>query len=72
MPAQELDRTDVGAGLKDTNRNPTTTVLAYCDPANHDYAWINVMFIDGHVAGQKAMSIEQAAEQNGWTISSGQ
>jgi prepilin-type processing-associated H-X9-DG protein len=62
----------VGAGLKDTNRDPATTVLAYCDPANHHYAWMNVMFVDGHVSGQKAMSIEQAAEQNGWTIGTGQ
>ncbi len=70
--AADSDYVYVGAGLKDTNRDPTTTVLAYCDPANHDYQWTNVMFIDGHVAGQEAWSIEQAAEQNGWTIGTGQ
>jgi hypothetical protein len=31
-----------------------------------------VLFIDGQVTGQEAMSIEQAAEENGWTIGTGQ
>ena len=70
--AADSDYVYVGAGLKDTNGNPTTTVLAYCDPANHDYAWINVLLINGHVERQEAFSIEQAAEQNGWTIGTGQ
>ena len=70
--AADSDYVYVGVGLKDTHRNPTTTVLAYCDPANHDYQWINVLFLGGHVEGQEAFGIEQAAEQNGWTIGTGQ
>ena len=70
--AADSDYVYVGVGLKDTHRNPTTTVLAYCDPANHDYQWINVLFLSGHVEGQEAFGIEQAAEQNGWTIGTGQ
>ncbi len=70
--AADSDYVYVGAGLKDTNRDPKTTVLAYCDPANHDDQWTNILFLDGDVTGQGAQSIEQAAEQNGWTIGTGQ
>ncbi len=52
--AADSDYTFVGSGLKDTNKNPTTSSLAYDESGNHpDNAWVNVLFIDGHTRGSK-------------------
>ena len=40
----------IGAGLTDSSPNQHDMVLAYCD--QHD-DWINVLYVDGHVKGQK-------------------
>ena len=48
------DYTFVGSGVKDTNTSPTTSSLAYDESGNHpDNAWVNALFIDGHVKGGK-------------------
>ena len=48
------DYTFVGSGIKDTNKSPTTSSLAYDESGNHpDNAWTNVLYIDGHVQGGK-------------------
>jgi prepilin-type N-terminal cleavage/methylation domain-containing protein/prepilin-type processing-associated H-X9-DG protein len=52
--ASNSDYTFVGSGLKDTNKSPTTSSLAYDESGNHpDNAWANALFIDGHVSGSK-------------------
>jgi prepilin-type N-terminal cleavage/methylation domain-containing protein/prepilin-type processing-associated H-X9-DG protein len=48
------DYTYNGSGIKDTNKSPTTSSLAYDESGNHpDNAWTNVLYIDGHVQGGK-------------------
>ena len=48
------DYTYAGSGIKDTNKSPTTSSLAYDESGNHpDNAWTNVLYIDGHVQGGK-------------------
>jgi prepilin-type N-terminal cleavage/methylation domain-containing protein/prepilin-type processing-associated H-X9-DG protein len=52
--ANDCDYTYVGSGLKDTNKSPTTSSLAYDESGNHpDNAWVNVIYLDGHVKGGK-------------------
>ena len=52
--AADCDYTYVGSGLKDTNKSPTTSSLAYDESGNHpDNAWVNVIYLDGHVKGGK-------------------
>ena len=52
--AADCDYTYVGSGLKDTNKSPTTSSLAYDESGNHpDNAWVNVIYLDGHVKGAK-------------------
>lgn len=52
--ASASDYVYLGAGLTDTNKNPTTTSLAYDASGNHpDNAWCNVLYLDGHVRGGK-------------------
>ena len=44
----------IGSGLKDDNDSPTENSLAFDDSDNHpNNAWMNVLFIDGHVQGAK-------------------
>ena len=56
-PASTAAGTDyayTGSGLKDTNKSPTTSSLAYDQSGNHpDNSWVNVLYIDGHVTGSK-------------------
>ena len=52
--ASIMDYIYVGSGIKDDNDNPTTNSLAYDRQNNHPAnAWMNVLFIDGHVGGAK-------------------
>ncbi len=52
--AANMDYSYVGSGIKDDNDNPTDNSLAYDNRDNHPAnAWMNVLFIDGHVSGQK-------------------
>jgi prepilin-type N-terminal cleavage/methylation domain-containing protein/prepilin-type processing-associated H-X9-DG protein len=52
--ASNSDYTFVGSGLKDTNKSPTTSSLAYDESGNHpDNAWVNALYIDGHASGSK-------------------
>ncbi len=52
--ASNMDYIYVGSGLKDDNDNPADNSLAYDAKDNHpENAWMNILFIDGHVAGQK-------------------
>lgn len=47
----------IGSGLKDDNDTPTENSMAFDDSGNHPAnAWINVLFIDGHVEGGKVGS----------------
>ncbi len=57
-----------GDGLRDDNAKSTRTVLVCDKPGNHDDNWINALFIDGHVEGCKASTIEEAARKRGWII----
>ena len=44
----------IGSGLKDDNDSPTENSVAYDASGNHpNNAWMNVLFIDGHVQGAK-------------------
>ena len=44
----------IGSGLKDDNDDPTENSLAYDAQNNHpNNAWMNTLFIDGHVQGAK-------------------
>ena len=44
----------IGSGIKDDNDDPGNNSLAYDTSGNHpDNAWMNVLFIDGHVQGAK-------------------
>ena len=47
----------IGSGLKDDNDSPTENSVAYDDSGNHpNNAWMNVLFIDGHVQGAKPVA----------------
>ena len=49
-----MDYMYVGSGIKDDNDDPTENSIAYDVSGNHpDNAWMNVLFIDGHVQGAK-------------------
>jgi prepilin-type N-terminal cleavage/methylation domain-containing protein/prepilin-type processing-associated H-X9-DG protein len=46
--------TYLGSGLKDDNENPTANSVVYDVSANHPgHLWKNILFIDGHVDGEK-------------------
>ena len=50
----EMDYQYIGSGIKDDNDDPTENSVVYDSSGNHpDNAWMNVMFIDGHVQGAK-------------------
>ena len=52
--ASTSDYTYVGSGIRDDNEAPTTNSLAYDNSGNHPAnAWRNIVFIDGHVSGEK-------------------
>jgi len=52
--ASAMDYIYLGSGVKDDNDNPTANSLAYDQSGNHPAnAWMNILFIDGHVGGQK-------------------
>ena len=52
--AADMNYTYIGSGLKDDNDDPGNNSLAYDTSGNHpDNAWMNVLFIDGHVQGAK-------------------
>jgi prepilin-type processing-associated H-X9-DG protein len=42
----------LGSGLKDTNAHPTTVILATDRPNNHTN-WVNILYLDGHVKGER-------------------
>ena len=46
--------TYLGSGVKDTNSSPTTSSMVHDTSGNPpDNAWVNVLYIDGHVNGSK-------------------
>jgi prepilin-type processing-associated H-X9-DG protein len=52
--ASAMDYVYIGSGVKDDNDKPTANSLAYDKSGNHPAnAWMNILFIDGHVGGQK-------------------
>ena len=52
--AADADYLYIGSGLKDDNNDPTENSVSYDVSGNHpDNAWMNVLFIDGHVQGAK-------------------
>ena len=52
--ASSADYAYVGSGIKDDNDDPGNNSLAYDANGNHpSNAWMNVLFIDGHVQGAK-------------------
>jgi prepilin-type N-terminal cleavage/methylation domain-containing protein/prepilin-type processing-associated H-X9-DG protein len=52
--ASASDYIYIGSGIKDDNNNPTANSLAYDRSGNHPAnAWRNILFIDGHVEGEK-------------------
>jgi prepilin-type N-terminal cleavage/methylation domain-containing protein/prepilin-type processing-associated H-X9-DG protein len=52
--AADADYLYIGSGLKDDNNDPTENSVGYDISGNHpDNAWMNVLFIDGHVQGAK-------------------
>ena len=52
--ASETDYMYLGSGLKDDKDDPAQNSLAYDLSGTHpDNAWMNVLFIDGHVQGAK-------------------
>ncbi|MCJ8329830.1 MAG: DUF1559 domain-containing protein [Lentisphaeria bacterium] len=57
-------------GLRDDNTNATTTILAYDKPENHPGGqWMNFLFVDGHVEGIGASSIEDALKKrSNWIV----
>jgi prepilin-type processing-associated H-X9-DG protein len=58
-----------GNGLRDDDSKSTKKVIVCDKPGNHGgQTWINALFIDGHVEGCRARSIEEAARQRGWII----
>jgi prepilin-type processing-associated H-X9-DG protein len=42
-----------GAGLKDTNANPTHVILVHDRYGNHQN-WVNLLYLDGHVKGRRS------------------
>ncbi len=49
-----MDYQFIGSGLKDDNDEPTDNSLCYDTSGNHPAnAWMNTLFIDGHVQGAK-------------------
>ena len=51
-----------GSGLKDTNAEPTTVIMASDDTVDENHSsWTNFLYVDGHVKGAKTL-------QNGDTI----
>jgi prepilin-type processing-associated H-X9-DG protein len=53
MVSSNSDYIYVGSGLRDDDANPQTSPLAYDRSGNHPAnAWINVLFVDGHVQGR--------------------
>ncbi len=52
--ASNMNYVYIGSGIKDDNDDPTENTVVYDASGNHpDNAWMNVLFIDGHVQGAK-------------------
>ena len=55
--ANDTNYNYIGSGLKDDNDSPTENSVAYDASGNHpNNAWMNVLFIDGHVQGAKPVA----------------
>ncbi len=67
--ADTTNYTYVGNGLRDDVDAPQLTIIAYDNPTNHPAgAWINVLFVDGHVQGFPMSDIESVARQHGLNL----
>lgn len=51
-----------GAGIRDDNSQASNVVIACDKPGNHNGEWMNLLFVDAHVTGVKASSLEEAAK----------
>jgi prepilin-type processing-associated H-X9-DG protein len=65
--AEESDYVYIGANYTDTHPEPEKVPIAYDWEDNH-IGWITVLFLDGHVEGQRADSWEELVQENGWAV----